>query len=391
METQSVLEELAGMVDSSEGSDADSDVIDETGKRRKIFRRNNRSRSLTQPPHSALQLQIEDEGDNKLIIKMLKTISTQFTTFKKSVTRDMKLIKEDLKVIKEDVVEMKKDKEVVLNPDEINTSITVDMINKKVDVIEEKVDEITSSLSDKSQAIVERPSSTKGLKDRITVIKDIDEKIDKRRKAYYDQYQLKDRIQIHQEWLSQEPPIIPAAFIPKYIPKEPEKEYQIRKKQKINELNSKLEIWDVRAKEAEEKVKNYDDAVILEIDESNKMEEQKEIEKKAWLDLIKIEEERSQNIWKKKREDILAQPDRQKDRKKIQTIENKLYSTVVKENNEESENNNKSYSDSWQTVRYNNRKRNNYQYNGYTNRHYQPNWQPRNFHGKKPPNRYKRT
>ena len=275
--TQSCLEQLARLADSEDDSDTDL-IQNSKGKRRKIFR--NRSRSLTQPSptSTSLQLQIEDEDDSKAILKMLKKISTNFNSFKKAITSDISSIKNDLKEVKDDVAEIRKEKE--LTPDVIMADISMVTLTNKVEGIEQKINKISSSLDEKTEIDVNKPSQ-KRVKDKITAVKDLDDKIDKRRKAFYDQHQLNDRIQIHQEWLSKDPPIIPAAFIPKYIQKEPEKEYQIRKKQKMNELQSKMEIWDVRAKEAEKKVKHYDELAVQEIENSAQDEEHKKSREKS--------------------------------------------------------------------------------------------------------------
>ena len=53
----------------------------------------------------------------------------------------------------------------------------------------------------------------------------------------------------------------------------PQKEYDIRKKQKLNELESKIQIWEFRAKEADEKVEYYDNLVKQEIEGSKRSEE----------------------------------------------------------------------------------------------------------------------
>ena len=380
--TQSALEEL-GRIDDMSEEGSDIDLVENSGKRRKIFRKT-RSCSLSQPlPASSLHVQIDDEDDNKIMIKMLKSISKQFTTLKKSFTTEIGAIKEDLKIIKDDVAEIKRERELS-NPDAINHSVSMEILFNQVNNIEDKITKIGSSIDEKAISTIPDKSSSKGLKDKITTVTDLDDKIDKRKKAFYNQHQLRDRIQIHQDWLNQEPPIIPASFVPKYIPKEPEREYEIRKRQKMNELHSKIEIWEVRAKEAEDTVKHYDDIITQAINSSEKNDEEKENEKKAWLDLMKFEEEKSQNIWKKKRVDILAQPTRQKENKKIQTLEGKLYSTVVKNGTEETEYQNNNRDSSWQTVTYRNNRRN-YQHRNQTNGQ-----QSGNFYGRKPPNRYKR-
>ena len=383
-DTQSALEELGRINDMSE-EESDIDLVENSGKRRKIFRKT-RSNSLSQPlPASSLRVQIDDDDDNKIMIKLLKSISSKFTVFKKSLTTEINTIKEDLNTIKSDVAEIKRERELV-NPDAINHSVSMEILFNQVNNIEDKITKIGSTIDEKAiNTSPDNKSSTKGLKDKITTVTELDDKIDKRKKAFYNQHQLRDRIQIHQDWLNQEPPIVPASFVPKYIPKEPEREYEIRKRQKMNELHSKIEIWEVRAKEAENTVKHYDDVVTQAINSSEKNDEQKEREKKAWLELMKLEEEKSQNIWKKKRADILAQPTRQKENKKIQTLEGKLYSTVVKNGTEETEYQNTNWDTSWQTVTYKNNRRN------HQNR-YQPNGhQSGNFYGRKPPNRYKRN
>ena len=81
-DTQSALEEL-GRIDDMSEEESDIDLVENSGKRRKIFRKT-RSNSLSQPlPASSLRVQIDDDDDTKIMIKLLKSISSKFTVFKK--------------------------------------------------------------------------------------------------------------------------------------------------------------------------------------------------------------------------------------------------------------------------------------------------------------------
>ena len=378
-DTLSALTELAHQNHLTTDEDSDEEIVDIGGKRRKIFR-NTRSRSLSQPSDTSLQLQIEEGDEIKTMLNLMKKMSSQFTVFKKSITKDIKTIKDDLKEVKESVKEIK-DKNIQISPDNINDSISIETISQRLAIMESKIDKIDDHIENKDTTPPKQ--SHKDLKQKVTLIKDIDDKINKRKKAFYDRHQLTDRIDIHKKWLAEDPPTIPASFIPKYIHKEPQREYEIRKKQKISELESKIQIWEFRAKEADDKVKFYDELVKQEIEGSEKDDTEKEREKKSWVDLVKIEEEKSINIWNKKRKEILDQPKRQIENKRIQTIENKLYSTVAKSAAPSSENNSRDGENDWQVVTYNNNRRKP------KNQHNSHNYNSRNFHWHQRPYRQK--
>ena len=381
MDTQTCLDKLAQEEPVSTDDSDDDEVVDVGGKRRKIFR-NTRSKSLSQPSDTSLQLQIEDDNDMKTMLRMLKSMSTKFTAFKKAMTKDISTIKDDLKAVKEDVTELKnRNSHPLINPDNINDAVSIEVISQQIAGMETKINNIGDHIEEKAKDPVSHKKAHKDLKQTITLVKDVDDKINKRKKAFYDQHQLKDRIDIHKKWLAEDPPIIPAPFIPKYIQKEPQREYDIRKKQKLNELESKIQIWEFRAKEADEKIEFYDNLVKEEIEGSEKSEEEKEKEKTAWKNLVKIEEEKSTSIWDKKRKDILDQPKRQIDTKRIQTIEDKLYSTIVKSTTNTNNNHYQENENQWQTVSYKKKPRN--QNNSYNN------YGSRNFYWKKAPHRQK--
>lgn len=371
-DTLSALEEMAHHDDTlTENSDND-EVVDVGGKRRKVFR-HTRARSLSQPTETSLQLQIEEGDEMKNMLQLLKKMSTQFNGFKRVITKDLSSIKNDIKLIKEDITEIKnKNAQPIISPDNINDSITIEMISQQITGMESKINKIDNQIEQRKDAAPPKQSN-KDLKQKVTLVKDIDDKINQRKKAFYDRHQLKDRLDIHKKWLAEDPPIIPAAFVPKYIQKEPQKEYEIRRKQKLNELESKFQIWEFRAKEADERVKYYDELVMQEIDGSDKGEEEKEREKTSWRDLVKLEEEKSITIWDKKRKEILDQPKRQMENKRIQTIENKLYSTVTKStgtsHNDQSSNEREN---EWQTVHHRRKPRN--------QRNTQNNYNSRNFY-----------
>ena len=79
------------------------------------------------------------------------------------------------------------------------------------------------------------------------VIPDYQKHISRRRHAYYKYLHNRDRLSIHKEWRDRETPFYPARFVPKKVTHgESEAEYQVRKNQKLKELDSYLEILQIR-------------------------------------------------------------------------------------------------------------------------------------------------
>ena len=206
MDTQTCLDKLAQEEPVSTDDSDDDEVVDVGGKRRKIFR-NTRSKSLSQPSDTSLQLQIEDDNDMKTMLRMLKSMSTKFTAFKKAMTKDISTIKDDLKAVKEDVTELKnRNSHPLINPDNINDAVSIEVISQQIAGMETKINNIGDHIEEKAKDPVSHKKAHKDLKQTITLVKDVDDKINKRKKAFYDQHQLKDRIDIHKKWLAEDPP-----------------------------------------------------------------------------------------------------------------------------------------------------------------------------------------
>ena len=299
-------------------------------------------------------------SENQQIIKMLKAINTQMTSLKNSVRKEISEMRKDVEEVK---TEVKTIKEAITSQpqtaEEINNEVSITTMSEQITLIQETIKNLDNKVSTGLAPI--KRTTTQVAKIAITSVKDVESQLKKRKLAYYQQHQNNDRVAIHKQWLESDPPTLPAAFIPKYIQKEPAFEYETRKKQKINDLNAWLEILGYRAQKANEEVANIDGLVQQEIMDSNLSQEDKDKETKTWVEMVKEQEKVSEQIWKKKREEILKQPERQKEQKSIQNLEGRTYATVAKTNLEQAPNSsNQAESDGeWQPVSYRRRNTNN--------------------------------
>ena len=194
------------------------------------------------------------------------------------------------------------------------------------------------------------------VKDTISAAKDVTDKLKQRKIAFYQQHQNSDRVAIHTQWMQSTPPIIPASFLPKFIPNEPEREYQIRKTQKKKDLDAWLQILSYRAEKANEEVNNIDGTVRQEIQDSRLSEEEKGKQNEAWKKAVRVEEIKSEEIWDKKRAEILKLPEIQIKNQRIQIRDGRTYATVAKTNFTNPARNPAREDEGWEEVTYRNRR-----------------------------------
>ena len=157
--------------------------------------------------------------------------------------------------------------------------------------------------------------------------------LNKRRKAFYTYLHNNDRVALFNDWQNQNPPNLPAKYIPVEIENEPPEEYKCRLDFTKAKLKCDMDIMRSRAKNAKEEYEQIDTKVVAEIYSSH--EDQEEINKNVeiWTKKIEEEEKKSKDIWNVKREKLVKVPEKQRENGKV-VIKDRSYASVVTQNSE---------------------------------------------------------
>ena len=178
----------------------------------------------------------------------------------------------------------------------------------------------------------------------VEVIPNIDEEFLKpRSREFYKQLHNGDRLEIHKEWLSRNPPFIPPNYLPKKLQfSETEREYNIRKTQKMNDLDSYMELLQVKSNIGKASCENIDIEVNRRIDESNLSPANKDLVVKEYIDKIVKEEIVNKKKWESGKKGITDLPERAKNQ--ILAEDGRVYKVVNKKNGKTKGSDNKTVS-----------------------------------------------
>ena len=252
-------------------------------------------------------LHLEDEGETQMMKNEINTLKTMINDLKDIVINQLNLVNAELKSIKEDLL-------IKANP--IETDQKIDDIRNKVNEIDEKISanmqnaapvSVTSDNLTANMPIQERPRSN--------VVRN--KELNERKIAFYNYMHNSDRMEIYNEMLKQDPPRLPARFIPKEIRNEPRVEFEARQKLETAKLTCYLECLENRGKLAKEKYLLVDTKVLTDIENSNAGEAEKDRQRKVWTEKTTQEEEISRKLWFKKRDKIISLPDVQRQNGRI--------------------------------------------------------------------------
>ena len=140
-----------------------------------------------------------------------------------------------------------------------------------------------------------------------------------------------DRLDIHNRWLQSDPPFIPPNYLPKKMPYiESEREYQIRRVQKLNELDAYMELLKVKQDIGKNSCESIDAEVKRKIDESDFDPEEKSSMILQYETKIKEDEEVSKKKWQNGKKGVEELKERSKD--KILVENHRTYKVVLKSN-----------------------------------------------------------
>ena len=158
--------------------------------------------------------------------------------------------------------------------------------------------------------------------------------LNNRRKAYYTYLHNKDRVEVFNEWQNQNPPNLPAKYIPVEIENEPPEEYKCRLDFTKAKLKCDMDIMRSRAKHAKEEFEQIDNKVVAEIYASNNDQEEINKQVEIWTNKIEDEEKKSKEIWSVKREKLVKVPEKQRENGKV-VMKDRSYASVLTHNLED--------------------------------------------------------
>ena len=163
-----------------------------------------------------------------------------------------------------------------------------------------------------------------------TVIPNVEEEFIKPRSRDFFKYLHNgDRLEIHEKWLHSDPPFVPPNYLPKKLPyTESEREYRIRKVQKLNELDAYMELLKVKKDMGKSSCENIDADVKRLIDESDFTPEEKSSLLSEYEAKIKKDEEASRKKWQNGKKGVEDLKERSKE--KIVVENDRTYKVVRK-------------------------------------------------------------
>ena len=147
-----------------------------------------------------------------------------------------------------------------------------------------------------------------------------------KRKYAYNKYVSNDgRFELENSWKSQTPPFIPAEFLPKEMRYgESEREYEVRRKQKLTDFDAHLELLMVRRDEAFGEFSSIDTHIEESINELTIDDSVKNSLREEYTNLIKADEQGCREKWEKVKTKLLEKPQRETE-KKIVIANDRMY------------------------------------------------------------------
>ena len=152
------------------------------------------------------------------------------------------------------------------------------------------------------------------------VIADFKEFFQKRKFGYNKYICNKGRFELLNGWKSQDTPFIPAEYLPKEMRYgESEREYEVRRKQKLQDFDAQIELHMIRRDEGLAQYSSVDTHIEQSINDLIADDLVRGSLKEEYGALIRADEEACQNKWEKVKANLLEKPQREKDKKIVIT------------------------------------------------------------------------
>ena len=262
-----------------------------------------------------------EAGQGKNILSQMIALTSLFTEFKNDVSKRLTSIEEDVQLIKQNTL---------LQAEPIDNVEKLDLLTQAVNEIREKVRLGTSSsLRDGGSVSQSVRLNLPTLDSKGEYKRKLD--LNKRKQAYYNKISAEDRCEILLAQSSEDPPSVPAKYLPTFIENEHPEDLVVRQefsKAKIDcdvkslqnkSLRYKIEVDQIDAKVSEE---------ILE--DISLSDAEKEWQLDEWKKKVQEEEKKSADFWRKKHNEIVATPENQKASGKIISVNGNLLASSSK-------------------------------------------------------------
>ena len=271
------------------------------------------------------------KGGNKEIVSQLIALTNMFQNFQTDVLSRLTGIEEDVQLIKQNTL---------LAAEPVDN---VDKLNALTETVNEIRDQIQSGPLPSQDRISQRVQFNPPTLDASGEYKRKLE-LNKRKSAYYNQINAEDRCEILKAQSSEEPPSVPARYLPTYMENEHAEDLAVRRELCRAIIDCDIKSLQNKSLRSKTEVEEIDKKIIEEIsNDIGLTEEEKEWQIREWNNKVQLEEKKSAEIWRKKHDNIVSLPDNQKASGKIIDVNGILFASSSKrkksDNADEAENN----------------------------------------------------
>ena len=271
------------------------------------------------------------KGGNKEIVSQLIALTNMFQNFQTDVLSRLTGIEEDVQLIKQNTL---------LAAEPVDNVEKLDALTETVNEIRDQIQSGPLPSQDRiSQRVQFNPPTLDAGGEYKRKLE-----LNKRKSAYYNQINAEDRCEILKAQSSEEPPSVPARYLPTYMENEHAEDLAVRRELCRAIIDCDIKSLQNKSLRSKTEVEEIDKKVIEEIsNDIGLTEEEKEWQIREWNNKVQLEEKKSAEIWRKKHDNIVSLPDNQKASGKIIDVNGILFASSSKrkksDNADEAENN----------------------------------------------------
>ena len=234
-----------------------------------------------------------DPEDHQELLAQVAILTSSFLDFKTTILTKLTSIEEDLQLVKSNTL---------LNAEPIDNEQKLNSLTQSVEEIKEclKRGQINERSDNNGEVQhTQRPASR---------VFSRHQELNKRKMSYYNHLQHEDKYNILEAQAADEPPGVPAKFLPIRILNEPPEDLEARKELCKAKIHCELTRLKNGAHRFKKQYEEIDEKVLTDIDNSTMSEEEKSIQKEEWRKKTAEEETISNNLWKIKHDKICKAP-----------------------------------------------------------------------------------
>ena len=257
-----------------------------------------------------------DVEDHQEILTQIALLTSSFLDFKTTVLTKLNTIEEDLQLVRANTL---------VQAEPVDTDAKLQSLTQSVEEIKESLRRAPINVNQENGTNNPVPPPSRPV---VTSNFARHHDLNKRKMCYYNHIQHEDRYEILGAQAADDPPGVPAKFLPVRIINEPQEDLEARKEL----CNAKIKCELTRLKNASQRYKkqyqDIDAKVISEIENDINSDEQEKIrQKEEWTKKTAEEENRSKELWRPKHDNIVRAPDDAINTGKIYLFEGTKYAT----------------------------------------------------------------